>query len=320
MKAYFYDTYGPPDVLKLKEMAVPEPKENEILVRVRAASVNPLDWHRMRGEPFLFRLMEGLIKPKTNTLGADIAGLVEVVGQEVRDFNPGDAVFGDIGVGAFAEVACGDQAKFALKPANLTFEAAAATPIVGLTALQCLRDHGWVQAGQSVLVNGASGGVGTFTVQIAKSFGAEVTGVCSTRNLEMVHSIGADHVIDYTQVDFTRNGCQYDLIIDAVGNRSVADYKRALNPQGICVVAGFTSLGLILQLALLGSWENKFGSRKIKTMLAKMGQEDLMFLKELMESGKLVPVIDRSYPFSELPEAIRYLEGGRARGKVVISM
>jgi len=252
MKAIVYTNYGSPDVLQLKEVAKPTPTDNQVLIKIQAAATNPLDWHSMRGEPFLVRLGGGLRKPKETRLGADIAGRVEAVGKAVTHFQPGDAVFG-VCAGGFAEYACAREDRIALKPANLSFEAAAAVPVAAFTALQGLRDTGKIQAGQKVLINGASGGVGTFAVQIAKTFGAEVTGVCSTRNLQMVRSIGADHVIDYTQADFTRNGQQYDLIYDAVANRSVADIRRALSPSGICAIAGFSSMFHIFQVISLGA-------------------------------------------------------------------
>ena len=256
MKAIVYTKYGSPDVLQLKEVEKPTPKDNEVLVKVHAASANPADWHLMRAEPFLARLENGLLKPKNTKLGADIAGRVEAVGRNVTQFQVGDEVFGGMPLnelGGFAEYVCAPEELLALKPAKLTFEQAAAVPLAAFTALQGLRDKGQIQPGQKVLINGASGGVGTFAVQIAKSFGTEVTGVCSTRNLDMVRSIGADHVIDYTQEDFTKNGQRYDLIFDAVGNRSVSDYKRALSPNGICAVAGFTTLSRLFQVMF---WEH----------------------------------------------------------------
>ncbi len=321
MKAIVYTKYGPPDVLQLEEVATPTPNDNEVLIKVQAASANPLDWHRMRGEPFLVRLGEGFLKPKNPKLGADIAGRVEAVGSKVTEFKPGDEVFGEIGSGGFAEYACASEKLLVPKPAGTTFEAAAAVPVAALTALQGLRDTGRIRAGQKVLVNGASGGVGTFAVQLAKSFGAEVTGVCSTRNLDMVRRVGADHVVDYTREDFTRNGQQYDLIYDAVGNRSVLAYKRALTPQGICVVAGFTTLPRLFEHMLLGPLMSKAGGKKVGSMgVARVDKQDLLFIKELLETGKVIPVIDRRYPLGEVPEAIRYLEEGHARGKVVITL
>lgn len=324
MKAIVYTNYGPPDVLKLKEVEKPTCREDEILVEVRAASVNPADWHIMRGAPFLARLANGLLRPKNSRLGADVAGSVEAVGKNVTQFRVGDDVFGEMplkAMGSFAEYICAHEDILALKPANMTFEQAAAVPLAAFTALQGLRDKGQIQLGQKVLVNGASGGVGTFAVQIAKSFGTEVTGVCSTRNMDMVRSIGADHLIDYTQEDFTRNGQSYDLIFDAVGNRSVSDLRRALSPNGICAVAGFTTLSRLFQVMVLGAWVSRTGSKKIGLMeTAKANKKDLIFIKELLEAGKVVPVIDRTYPISEVPAAIRYLEEGHARGKVVITV
>ena len=317
MKAIIYTEYGPPEVLKLKEVERPTPGDNEVLVKIYAASANPADWHLMRAEPFLARLENGLLKPKNTRLGADVAGRVEVVGRNVTQFQAGDEVFGCMPLnelGGFAEYVCAREEAVALKPSRLTFEQAAVVPLAAFTALQGLRDKGQIQPGQKVLINGASGGVGTFAVQIAKSYGTEVTGVCSTRNLDLVRSIGADHVIDYTQEDFTQNGQRYDLIFDAVGNRSVSDYQRALSPNGICAVAGFTSLSRLFQVMFLGG-------KKIGLMqTAKANKKDLLFIKELLEAGKVVPVIDRCYRLSAVPEAIRYLEEGHAQGKVVITV
>ncbi len=326
MKAIVYHKYGPPDVLELQETKKPSVKEGEVLVKVHAASVNPLDWHILRATPFFARAATGLLKPKRKILGADLAGRVEAVGRNVNEFQPGDEVFGDtfgrLGLGAFAEYVCVPENGLVLKPTSTTFEEAAAVPVAALTALQGLRDKGQIQSGQKVLINGASGGVGTFAVQIAKSFGAEVTGVCSTRNLDMVRSIGSDHVIDYTQEDFTKDGQTYDLIYCAVGNRSAADYKRALNSNGICVVAGFTTMShMLFQVLFLGAWVSMTGSKKIGAMGTVIpNKEDLVFIKELLEAGKVVPVIDRRYPLSETAEAIRYLEEGHAQGKVVIAV
>ncbi len=320
MKAIVCTQYGSPDVLQLKELEKPAPKDDEVLVRIHAASANPLDWHLMRGSPFLARLGGGLRKPKDPRLGVDIAGRVEAVGNNVAQFQTGDEVFGTV-KGGFAEYACAREDRLALKPANVSFEEAAAAPVVAFTALQGLRDKGKIQPGQKVLVNGASGGVGTFAVQMAKSFGTEVTGVCSTRNLDMVRSIGADQVVDYTQEDFTKNGQRYDLICDAVGNRSVSDYKRALRPRGTCVIIGFSTLPRLFGHVVLGPLLSMTGNKKIGLMgLAKPNQKDLVFVKDLLEAGKVVPVIDRRYPLSETAEAIRYLEGRHARGKVIITV
>jgi len=326
MKAMVYQKYGPPDVLKLKEVEKPTPKDDEVLIKVQAASVNPLDWHFLRATPFFARLAMGLLKPKRKILGADLAGRVEAVGENVKQFQPGDEIFGSIFsygyVGAFAEYVCVTEKALVLKPVGTTFEEAAAVPVAAVTALQGLRDKGHIQPGQKVLINGASGGVGTFAVQIAKSFGAEVTGVCSTRNLGMVRSIGADHVIDYTQEDFTKNGQTYDLIYCAVGNRSAADYKRALNPKGICVVTGFTTMRhMLFQVLFLGLWVSMTGSKKIGAMgTVNVNKAGLGFIGELLEERKVVPVIDRHYMLGEVAEAIRYLEEGHAQGKVVVTV
>ena len=325
MKAIVYTKYGPPDVLDLEEIEKPTPKDDEVLVKVHAASANARDWRLLRADPFLVRLMGGgLLKPKHNTLGSDIAGRVEAVGGNVKQFQPGDEVFGDLsgggfGGGGFAEYVCASEDALALKPASLTFEEAAAAPMAAVTALQGLRDKGRIQPGQKVLINGASGGVGTLAVQIAKSFGAEVTGVCSTRKSDMVRSIGADHVIDYTQEDFTRNGQRYDLILAVNGYRPISDYKRALNAKGIYVMVG-GSTAQIFQALLLGPWMSMTGSKKMGALSAKPDQEDLVFVKELVEAGKVMPVIDRRYPLSEVGEALRYLEEGHAGGKVVITV
>jgi NADPH:quinone reductase-like Zn-dependent oxidoreductase len=324
MKAIVYTKYGPPDVLEIKEVEKPAPNDDEVLIKVHAASVNPAELHLLRADPFFARFYTGLLKPKNTILGADISGRVEAVGRNIKQFHMGDEVFGDLsncGWGGFAEYVCARENALALKPVNITFDEAAAVPLTAITALQGLRNKGQIKTGQKVLINGASGGVGTFAVQIAKSFGTEVTGVCSTRNLDMVRSIGADHVIDYTQEDFTRNGLHYDLIFDAVGNRSVSDFKRALSPKGICAVAGFTNLSHLLRVVVLGSWVSMTGSKKIGLMeTAKPNYKDLVFIKELIEAGKVKPVIDRRYPLSEVAEAFRYLEKRHARGKVVITV
>ena len=320
MKAIVCTKYGPPDVLQLKEVEKPTPKDNEVFVKVHAASVNPLDWHFMRGQPFLVRLMVGgLLKPKQKILGADIAGRVEAVGRNVKQFQPGDEVFGGNGVGGFAEYVCLTENSLALKPANISFEEAAAVPVAALTALQGLRDYGQIQPEQKVLINGAGGGVGTFAVQIAKSFGAQVTGVCSTMKLDMVRSIGADQVIDYTGEDFTQNRQRYDLILDAAAYRSISDYKRALSPKGIYVLVG-GSMALMFRVMLVGPWLSMTGSKKMRTVMTKINKKDLALMKELLEAGKVIPVIDRRYSLSEVPEAIEYLEEGHARGKVVITV
>jgi NADPH:quinone reductase-like Zn-dependent oxidoreductase len=322
MKAILYTKYGPPDVLQLTDAATPVPKDHQVLMRIRAASVNPLDWHYMRGTPYLVRTQGGWRKPKDLRLGVDVAGQVEAVGKDVTQFKPGDEVFGAC-KGAFAEYVCASQRLLALKPANVTFEQAAAVPVAAFTALQGLRDKGQIRPGQKVLINGAAGGVGTFAVQIAKVFGANVTGVCSTRNVEMVRSIGADHVIDYTREDFTRNGQRYDLIFDSVGNHSLSDCRRTLTPEGTLVLVGGPDEGNwlgpmtgMLKAVVL----SRFVSQKLLPFLAHLSKEDLMIIRGLLEAGKVVPVIDRSYPLRDVPEAIRYLEEGHARGKVVITM
>jgi NADPH:quinone reductase-like Zn-dependent oxidoreductase len=320
MKAIVYEKYGPPEVLQLKEVEKPTPKEDEALVKVHAASVNYIDWQVLRGESFFLRLTTGgLLNPKHKILGDDIAGRVEAVGVNVKQIQPGDEVFGISNFDAFAEYVCVPENALALKPASMKFEEAAAVPEAAIPALQGLRDHGQIQSGQKVLIVGASGGVGTFAVQIAKSFGAEVTGVCSTGKLDMVLSIGADQVIDYTQEDFTKSGQRYDLILANAGDGSIFDYKRALSPEGIYVCAG-GSLAQYTQATLLGPLISMMGSKKLGSMLGKPNQKDYVFLIELFEAGKVVPVIDRRYPLSEVPEALRYYGGGSAVGKVVITM
>ena len=314
MKAIVYHEYGSPDVLELKDIDKPMVNDDSVLVRVRAASVNAYDWHMVRGLPYVVRMSEGLRKPKRSVTGVDMAGHVEAVGKNVTQFRPGDEVFGERG-GAFAEYVCARENNFVLKPANLTFEQAAAVPMAGYTALQGLRDKGQIQPGHRVLINGAAGGVGTFAVQIAKSFGAEVTGVCSTRNVDMVRSIGADHVVDYTREDFTRSGERYDLILDAVDNRSLSACRRALGPNGILVLVGAPEGRWVAPLArfLIPQLLSRFVSQKLVSLLATRSKEDLVVLKELIEAGKVTPVIDRRYPLSEVPDAIRYLETGHAQ-------
>jgi NADPH:quinone reductase-like Zn-dependent oxidoreductase len=322
MKAVVYTKYGSPDVLQLKEVEKPTPKDNEVLIRIHAASANAADWHLLRGDPFLLRLGYGLLKPNNTILGADIAGRVEAVGNNVTQFQPGDEVFGDIsgcGLGGFAEYVSVPEHAVISKPASMTFEEAAAVPMAAVTALQGLRDKGQIQPGQKVLIHGASGGVGTFAVQIAKAFRAEVTAVCSTRKVDLVRSIGADHVIDYTQEDFTKNGQRYDLILAANGNRSMFEYKRALAPTGRYVVTG-GSMAQLFQAMLLGPLLSTAGRQNMGNVLARPNQKDLACMKELLEAGKVIPVIDRCYPLSETAEAIRYLEAGHARGKVVITV
>jgi NADPH:quinone reductase-like Zn-dependent oxidoreductase len=319
MKAIVYTKYGSPDVLQLKEVEKPTPMDDEVLIKIHAASVNAYDWHFLTADIFLIRLMGGgLFKPKNTRLGADIAGRIEAVGKNITQFQPGDKVFGMV-KGGFAEYTCAAESALALKPVNTSFEKAAAIPMAAITALQGLRNEGQIQAGQKVLINGASGGVGTFAVQIAKSFGAEVTAVCSTRNLEQAHSIGADHVIDYTKENFTKNGQQYDLIFAVNGYHPLLAYKRALTPKGIYVMAGGT-MAQMFQPMLMGSIMSETGGRKMGGVSAKQSQSDLVFIKELFEAGKVKSVIDRRYPLIEAAEALRYLGEGHARGKVVITV
>jgi NADPH:quinone reductase-like Zn-dependent oxidoreductase len=320
MKAILYTQYGPPDVLQLQEVEKPSPKDHQVLVKVHAASVNALDWRPFTMPSIPIRLLSGgHSKPKDPSVGVDVAGQVEAVGSKVTAFQPGDLVFG-VAPGAFAEYVCNSESKFALKPANISFEEAAAVPVAAFTALQGLRDKGHIQPGQKVLIDGASGGVGTFAVQIAKAFGAEVTAVCSTRNLDMVCSIGADHVIDYTREDFTKNEQRYDLILAVNGYHPMLGYRRALNPHGICVVAG-GAMSQIIQALLLGPLLSRIGSKRIGFMgIATTSKEDLLVLKELLEAGKVIPVIDKSYPLSETAAAISHLIEEHGRGKVVITV
>jgi len=322
MKAIVYTQYGSPDMLQLKTVEKPTPKDNEVLIKVHATSVNAADLHYLRGAPYVFRFACGLLKPKNPFLGADVAGRIEVVGKNVTQFHVGDEVFGDLsdyGRGTFAEYVCAGEESLVLKPSRLSFEEAAAVPLAAVTALQGLRNKTTIQPGQKVLINGASGGVGTFAVQIAKVFGAEVTAVGSTRNLDIMRSIGADHVIDYTQEDFSQNGQHYDLILAANGDHSISDYKRALSPNGTYVMTGGSNKHL-MQAMLLGPWMSKSSSQKMSNVAAKPNQKDLTFLKGLLEAGNVKPVIDRCYPFSEGIEALRYFETGHAKGKVVITM
>jgi NADPH:quinone reductase-like Zn-dependent oxidoreductase len=321
MKAIVYRRYGSPDRLRLEDVPKPEVNDGEVLVRVHAAAVNPLDWHLLRGTPYIVRPTSGWLKPKRNIPGIDVAGVVEAVGRSVTEFQPGDEVFGEKSR-ACAEYVAGPAKLFMHKPANLTLEQAAAVPVAAATALQALRDKGRIQAGQKVLINGASGGVGTFAVQLAQSFGAEVTGVCSTPNLDLVRSLGADHVIDYTQENFTRGKERYDLIIDNAGNRSLLAMRRVLAPTGTLVLVGASKGNWIGPIArILGASQlSRFGSKKMVGMLTDIQPEDLAFLKDLIEAGKITPVIDRTYPLSETADAIRYLETMRARAKVIITV
>ena len=323
MKAIVYRCYGSPDVLRLESIAKPTPKPDEVLVRIHAASVNPLDWHFIRGKPYIVRIEAGFGRPKDPRLGVDFAGTVEAVGASVTHFRPGDEVFGGRD-GAFAEyVTVREERAITLKPGNVTFEQAASVPIAALTALQAVRDKAHVKAGQKVLINGASGGVGTFAVQIAKSLGAEVTGVCSTRNLELVRSLGADHVIDYTREDFTKAAERYDVIIDTVGTHSVPDYRRVLTPAGQYVMIGSATIGRWfgwLEIPVEAWILSPFMSQKFGMMLAELNKEDLAVLGDLMQSGKVTPSIDRTYKLRDAAEALRYLEKGHARGKVVLTV
>jgi NADPH:quinone reductase-like Zn-dependent oxidoreductase len=327
MKAIRFDAYGSPDVLQLQDVDMPAIGTDDVLVRVRAASVNPLDWHFMRGKPYIARLQAGLVRPKASArrLGADMAGSVEAVGGNVTRFAPGDEVFGGLAsLGTLAEYISAPQDGVVLhKPASLTFEQAAAVPVAGFTALQALRDKGRLQSGQKVLVNGAAGGVGTFAVQIAKALGAEVTGVCSTANVELVGSIGADHVIDYTKADYTSSGQRYDLLVDIAGNRTLAECRRVLTPAGVMVGVGAPDKGRwigpaarAVKMMLL----SPAVSQRLVVFLAQQRRDDLAVLRDLLEAGKVTPVIDRAYPLSAAADAIAYLEKGHARGKVVITV
>jgi NADPH:quinone reductase-like Zn-dependent oxidoreductase len=318
MKAIRYTKFGPPDVLQLQEVEKPSPKETEVLVRVRASSINAFEWRRFTMPGLLVRIFgRGLRQPKDTSIGVDIAGRVEAVGDKVMQFLPGDEVFG-VRRGAFSEYVCAPEHLLALKPHNLSFEQAAAVPLAAWTALQGLRDKGMIQSGQKVLIYGAGGGVGHFAVQIAKSFGAEVTAVCGTRNVDMVRSIGADQVIDYTREDFARNGQRYDLILAANGFRTIFEYRRALKPNGIYVVVG-GSAGQLIQGMLIAPILSLFGKKKMLGMMTRPNQEDLIFMKDLIEEGKVVPVIDRCYPLPEVAAAMKYALEGHIRGKVVIA-
>lgn len=322
MKAIVCNEYGSPDVLKLTEVEKPIPEDNQVLIRILAASVNYGNLVLLKGEPLLARVAFGLLKPKHLIPGGDIAGRVEEVGKNVTQFKSGDDVFGDLsscGWGGFAEYVSVPEQVLALKPANMSYEDAATLPMAGVTALQGLRNKGKIQSGQKVLINGASGGVGTFAVQIAKSFGAEVTGICSTRNLDILRSIGADHTIDYTVEDFTKNAQRYDLILGVNGYQPISAYKRALRPRGVYVMIGGSGAQLS-QALLLGPWMSLKGNKKMGNMLQRTNQEDLIYIKELCESGRVRPVIDRCYTLSEVPDAMRYFEEGHAQGKIVITM
>ena len=322
MKGVVAHCYGAPEVLKLEQVAKPTPADDQLLVKVHAAALNPVDWHTMRGSPYLMRIASGFGAPKDPRVGVDFAGTVEAVGKNVTRFKPGDEVFGGADGAAAEYVVVRDSRGVALKPANVSFEQAASVAVAALTALQGLRDHGGIKPGQKVLINGASGGVGTFAVQLAKHFGAEVTGVCSTRNVELVRSLGADHVVDYTQDDFTQADQHYDLILDNVANRSLSDLRRVLKPNGTLVIAGgakgdwFGPLMPPLKATIL----KHFVDQKMGFFIARLTQDDMQLLGELMQTGKVTPVIDRRYPFDEVAKAMEYLEAGRARGKVVVNV
>lgn len=323
MQAMVQDDYGSPDVLKLEEIERPVPQAHEVLVQVHASSVNAGDWHLMRGTPFLVRLLfGGLLKPNIRTLGADVAGRVVAVGEGVTQFKPGDDVFGnvsDCGMGAFADYVCAPESALVLKPTAVSFTKAAAVPAAAIAALQALRDNGKVQPGQTVLINGASGGVGSFAVQIAKAFGADVTGVCSTAKMDMVQSLGADHVVDYAQTDVTQLDQPYDLVIDAAAYRSFCDFLPIVKPGGTYVVVGGATAPFF-QAMLLGPWVAKLRNRQIESLAMKVSHDDLITVKELMATGKIAPFIDRSYSLQDVPDAIRYMESRQVRGKIVVTV
>jgi NADPH:quinone reductase-like Zn-dependent oxidoreductase len=318
MKAIIYTQYGSPDVLQFTDIPKPTPKDDEVLVKIHAVGLNAADWHLMRADPFLARFSAGLFKPKNPILGEDIAGTVEAVGSAVTRFKPGDAVFACYARG-LAECVCAPESKLTPKPANLSFEEAAAVPMAALTALQGLRDHGKIQPTQKVLIHGASGGVGTFAVQMAKHFGAEVTAVTSTTKMNAARALGADHVIDYTREDFSQNGQHYDLIFAANGNRSMSDYERALTPTGKFIMAGGTNAQMF-QALVFGGLKSKKGGKTMKIFLASSSPEDLTIIKDWIEAGKIRPVMDRCYPLEQTVEAMRYLEAGHAKGKIVVTI
>jgi NADPH:quinone reductase-like Zn-dependent oxidoreductase len=328
MKACVYRNYGSPDVISVAELPIPVPKAGEVLVKVLAASVNAYDWHLLRGKPFMTRTLSGLFKPKNTILGADIAGTVEAMGESAALYKPGDEVYGclescgagGLAAGGFAEYVCAKETVLAPKPSAISFCEAAAIPMAAATALQGLRDCGKIKPGQSVLINGSSGGVGHFAVQLAKYFGADATGVCSGRNADMVRSIGANAVIDYLQEDFSQAGRQYDLILDVAANHSIADCKRALKPNGACVVVGFSRMGHMLSVVSAGLFAPKNGQRVTLLVANNTKSSDLIFLNTLLEKRAVTPIIDRSYPLAEAAEAIRYVETNRAKGKVVIGV
>lgn len=320
MKAFIYQKYGSPDLLELKEVFKPVPKDEEILIEVEAISLNPAEWHQLRGSIWLIRLSNGLLKPRKPILGADIAGIVEAVGKNVTSFKVGDRVFGRNTEGGLAEYACLAENQAALIPDDLSFESAAATPLAAITALIGLKDKGKIQSGQHVLINGASGGIGTFAVQLAKYFGATVTGVCSGRNAQLLKSLGADHLIDYTKEDFTKSKVQYDLVLDLVGNRKVSDINQILKPRGKCVVIGYSNFRRMLNFMMEGSWRSLFSKKSFIIMNAVLKKEDLEFLGSLLEKGSLKPVIDKAFTFENMPDAFDFLGTGRTRGKTIISL
>ena len=323
MQAIVYQRYGSPDVLEFDEIPIPAPSEGQVLIRVHAASVNPYDWHFLRGTPSFIRLFTGMRRPKFPRLGADVAGVVEAVGIDAAPFKPGDAVFGTA-KGSFAEYACAVASQLALKPQEISFEQAACLPIAGVTALQGLRDKGKVQTGQTVLINGAAGGVGTFAVQIAKSLGLRVTGVCSAKNVELLRSIGADEVIDYAREDFARSAQHYDLLFDLVGNRSLSDNLRAVHPRGTYISCGGggpdRSTRDMLAAMLQNAVRSAFTSQKMPGLLAKINREDLAILSSLIQRGIVIPVVDRTYSLREVAEAVRHVESGHVHGRVVIAV
>lgn len=324
MKAVIYEKYGAPDVMQLKEVEKPTPKNNEVLIKVYATSVNAADWHSLRGSPFIFRFDFGFPNPKVTILGGDVAGRVEAVGAAVTQLRPGDEVYGEIasaGFGGFAEYVTVPEHLLVPKPANISFEQAAAVPVAGITALQGLRKAGEIKPGEKVLINGATGGVGSFAVQIAKSYGAEVTGVCNPKKVDTVRSLGADHVIDYTREDFTRSGQQYDVIIDIAATRLASDYRRALSSGGRYVFVGFSTMAHMIGVLLRGALISRTSDKRFVFMgRAKPNQDDLRILSEMLETGEIVPHIDRTYPLSDIPDAIRYVEDRRVHGKIVISV
>ena len=323
MKAVVYEKYGSTDVLEIKDVKKPTPKPNEVLIKIHGAGVNAADWHLMRGEPFAMRLMGfGFLSPKHKILGNDISGVIEEVGDDVKEFKVGDEVFGDLSsdnFGGFAQYVCTRESSLVLKPKNLSFEEAAALPTAGITALKGLLNNIEIKPNQKVLINGASGGVGTFAVQIAKALGAEVTAVCSTKKIELIKSLGAHKIIDYTKEDFTKNGEKYDLILACNGYHSIFDYKKSLNPEGVYTMTGGSS-SQMFEAMLLGPLLSKFGTKKLGTFMSKADKKNLVILKDLVESGKIKPVIEKSYSLDEVPSAIRYVEEGHAVGKIVISV